>query len=182
MFGRRKRQLLGPQPRYSKGTPLSPAERYLERGLHFFEKKKHEDALADLDEAIELAPRDAELYVTRGLIEVEMGQEEDAKTDLEYAVMLDKRQWVGYYMLGMMDYRKQNYRAALDQFERAQPYAPGRAEIYLARAMAHLAVDEAEVAESIIEQAEPVFKELERKDSRYKSWRSLKTELKKRKK
>jgi Flp pilus assembly protein TadD len=143
MFGRRKIQPpSGPQPRVSTGGPLSLSDRYLERGLDRFQKKDYEAALADLDEAIRNAPDYAELYVTRGLILFEMGRDDEAMEDLAYALSRDPRQWLANYLLGMIACRRENYQLAVEEFSKAQRYAPHRPEIFYARSIAYHELDE----------------------------------------
>lgn len=158
MFRRRDRQVLGPQPRISRGEPLSLAGRYLERALYFFAKEDYENALADIDAAIEAAPKDGELYATRGFILSQTHREADAKDDLDYALRRDARQWLAYYTLGMMAFRRKEYDEAIKQFSMAQRYAPYRVEIYFARAIAHYqngdtnkALQDADIADQVID-------------------------------
>lgn len=136
MFRRKRpKPVYAPKPRISKGQTLAIWERYLERGLHFFDKGKHDEALADLDEAIRSSPRNAELYATRGMILAEMGDEEAAHEDLDYAAKLDDRQWVVHYLRGLLAYRRKHHDEAIEHLSQAQRYAPLRPEILYARAV-----------------------------------------------
>ncbi|NDJ86269.1 MAG: tetratricopeptide repeat protein [Chloroflexi bacterium] len=135
MFGRRRaRPVYAPKPRYSYGQPLTLWERHLERGLDYFSKGKNDEALADLDAAIEADDRIAELYATRGMILVEMGKEDQAHEDLAYALELDARQWLVHYVRGLIAYRKKAYDDAIEALSLAQRYVPLRPEVYYTRA------------------------------------------------
>ncbi len=119
------------------------AERYLERGLAHLDKKKYEDALADLTAAIAEEAYNAELYATRGFIYLESDREEYleyARADFEYALHLNPREWVAEYCLGMIAYAGENYEAALRHFAVARDLAPLHAEphYYLGLCYYHL--------------------------------------------
>lgn len=136
----------GPQLRHSTGAPLSISDRYLERGLHHYQHKRFAEALADLDEAIHNAPTFAELYITRAAILYELERDDDATEDAEYALRLDPRQWIGHYLLGMIAIRRENYPLAVEEFSKAQRYAPTRPEIFFSRAIAFHQQDEMTLA------------------------------------
>lgn len=157
-MGRRgKGRILPPQPRLSRGEALTMVDRYLERGLHYLEKRNLEDALADLDEAINLSPKDAELYVTRGWILAELERNQEATDDLEYAVKRDPGQWLAHYFLGLIAMRQNNHETAIQQFSQAQRIVPHRPELFFARSIAHYqsgdvakAAEDADIAEQVI--------------------------------
>ena len=137
MFWRREEIPRPPATRYSTGRPLAVWERYLERGIAAFEKESYEDALADLDEAIENTPNLGELYATRGLILHLMRRDEDSEEDLAHALNLDSHQWLVFYVQGLIAMRNKNHEEAIEYFSRAQRYVPTRPEILHSRAMAY---------------------------------------------
>jgi tetratricopeptide (TPR) repeat protein len=119
-------------------TGRTLAERYLERGLHHLDKKKYDDALADVTSAITEEPYNAELYATRGYIYLDSNQEtylDYAQADFEYAIRLDPKQWVAHYCLGMIAYAAEDYPAALGWFSTARDLAPLHPEVHYYRAL-----------------------------------------------
>jgi tetratricopeptide (TPR) repeat protein len=84
--------------------------------------------------------------VTRGYILFDMQREDEASEDLRYALVLDPRQWLAHYLLGLIAMRRENYELAIEEFSKAQRYAPTRPEIFFARAIAHHERDEMELA------------------------------------
>ncbi|MBN1963837.1 MAG: tetratricopeptide repeat protein [Anaerolineae bacterium] len=127
------------------GRRWTMADRYLERGLYHLDKKKYEDALADLNAAIEHEPDNAELYATRGVIYAESDNEDYAdyaRDDLTYARYLDPKQWVAEYYLGMMSYHEEDYHEALRRFTAARDLAPLRPETYYYRALCYYKLDD----------------------------------------
>jgi tetratricopeptide (TPR) repeat protein len=133
MFGRKKTpaQIIPPQPRISKGQPLSLVDRYLERGLHHYQNQRYAEAIADFDEAVHLAPKDAELYVTRGSVLAEKEDYDEAMKDLQHALERDPSQWLAHYVLGMIALRRNQYEEAIKKFSDAQRIVPHRPEVFL---------------------------------------------------
>lgn len=130
-------------------TGRTLAERYLERGLWHLDKKKYDDALADLGEAINQEPYNAELYATRGFIYLEANDDEYvdyAREDFEYALYIDPEQWVAHYCLGMLDYANGDYDEALRRFTLARDYAHLHPEPYYYRALCYYQLDQPERA------------------------------------
>lgn len=118
------------------GRKLTLAQRYYERGLDYFAKKKWKPALADLDEALELEPDNAEYYITRGLILLQQDEDDEAEIDFADGLRLDRTQWLAHYGRGIIAFKQENYQTAIDQFSRAQHVAPERPEVYFYRAVA----------------------------------------------
>ena len=118
------------------GLARSEAQRYYERGLQAFAQHSYEDALADLDAAIERAPGYIELYCARGIIALEAGKLPGAKEDFEYALSVSKRQWLALYGLGTLAAGRNAWAEAVEWFTKAQVLAPARPEVWYYRAVA----------------------------------------------
>ncbi len=128
------------------GLARAEAQSYYERGLRAFAMHNYEDALADLDAAIERAPGYTELFCARGVIAMEAGKLPGAKEDFEYALTLSKRQWLAYYGLGTLAAGRNAWRESADLFTQAQAIAPGRPEVWYYRAVAWYNLGEIEKA------------------------------------
>lgn len=132
--------------RRSGGQRLSLAERYYERGLHFFGKGRREEALADLDEAIAEESKNAEYYVARGLVLLQNSQADEAEEDFAYALRLDASQWGAHYGRGMRAFQENEYAQAAEHFARAHHIEPRRPEPYFYRAVAYYRAGDSERA------------------------------------
>jgi tetratricopeptide (TPR) repeat protein len=157
-------------------TGRTLAERYLERGLWHLDKKKYDDALADLVEAIHQEPYNAELYATRGFIYLEADDDEYvefAREDFDYALYIDPEQWVAHYCLGMLDYADKDYHEALRRFTLARDYAHLHPEPYYYRALCYYQLDEPERAIIEMNTAIQIFEEQhDSRRSSAKRWRT----------
>ncbi len=130
-----------PAPRW-----LSIADRYYERGLDYYAKKKLDLAIADMDAAIKHDPKKAEYYVARGLILLQSNWDTDAEKDFAHGLKLDPTQWLAHYGRGITAFKEGNYAQAIDHFSRAQHIEPSRPEIYFHRAVAFFHSGNAEEA------------------------------------
>jgi tetratricopeptide (TPR) repeat protein len=127
--------------RISRGQTLALWERYLERALAEVdkgEKANLDNAMLDINAAIDHAPRMGELYATRALISyLQNKPDAEVDADLKLAFGIDRHQWLCLYVWGLMAMRKQNYPEAVESFSQAQRYVPTRPEVLQARAMAY---------------------------------------------
>lgn len=151
------------------GKSLSLAERYYERGLHYFEKNKLDLALADLDAALEQDPKRAEYYVARGMILLQSQRPDEAEEDFAYGLKLDPMQWLAHYGRGMRAFEEGKYEDAISYFSRAQKVDPNRPEIYSYRAVAFClvgkgqeALRDAEVALQLLKPEDKLYKDAEK--------------------
>lgn len=157
----------------SNGLPLSLSQRYLERALDFYGKKKYSQALADLDEAIRADKRNAELYATRGLILIQTGETEEGLVDVAHALKIDPSQWVAYYAQALQAYESQKYAEALQYLRLAQRYSPLRPEIYIYMAAAHYQAGDKSAAEREIDSALQVLQAKDKLTSFARKWKKL---------
>jgi tetratricopeptide (TPR) repeat protein len=74
-----------------KGDDGDRAILFLHRGLARQGMGQASDALADLDQAVALAPRDAMILANRGAVKGEQGRFDDALRDLEATLAMDPR-------------------------------------------------------------------------------------------
>ena len=115
---------------------LTLGERYYERSLFHYEANHVQQALSDLDQAIETEPKHAEYYVARGLMLLESERPDEAEEDFAYGLALDPKQWLAHYGRGIKAFNEADYTAAIGFFSRAQKLAQDRPEIYYYRAIA----------------------------------------------
>jgi len=119
------------------GLLRADAQAFYERGLQAFAAQNYDDALVDLDAAIEHAPGYAELYTARGWVGLEAGKTKGANEDFTYALKLNRRDWLAQYGLGVLAYNRKAWTEAIDLFTAAQAIAPGQPEVWFHRGTAY---------------------------------------------
>jgi tetratricopeptide (TPR) repeat protein len=171
--------ILGDKIRVSSGGPLSTAERYLERALDFYERKKYDEALADLDSALRYERRNAELYATRGYILQEMGATEEAEADFARALKLDPSQWIVHYARAMGAFAKADFVAALEHLSLGQKSSGFRPELFIYRAAAYYHLGDKKHAEAAIDAAIQAIDEQLNTDPENKRLKATRTQANK---
>lgn len=158
--------LQAPETRISKGGSLREAERYVERALHFMDKKKFDKAVLDLDDAINTEPYNAEYYATRAYVLALSGEYAEAENDVKQALEKDPRQWVAHYIRGYIAFEQQKFDDALGHFAMAQRVVPLRPEMFIYRAACYFhrndyrnADKEIDSALQLLEGGDPRLKE-----------------------
>ncbi|MGO9468581.1 MAG: tetratricopeptide repeat protein [Isosphaeraceae bacterium] len=92
---------------------------YLMRGLARFEKTDCDHALADLNEALRLDPKNVAALITRAVLGLTKNRSDQALADANQAVELDPRNAFGDEQRAMIHASVKNDEAALRDFERA---------------------------------------------------------------
>lgn len=176
----RPKPVYAPVIRTSKGEVLALWERYFERGLYAYSKGDFEDALADLDEAIENVNKNGEVYAVRGMILQQMGKYDLAEEDFDLALKIDPRQWVVYYLRAHRAYQQKKYDEAITLASEAARFAPLRPEILYLRAVAYYTRGETKRAFDELEIALTSAEDPENKDQRdlYRNVKKFHTQLK----
>lgn len=99
-------------------------EAYKERSDAYYSSGNYERAIADLNIAIEQAPRDVELYVKRGLAFRRTGDYARAVADFDTAIKLKPGRASLYTMRGGAYQMQGNRTAAIADFEKALKIDP----------------------------------------------------------
>ncbi len=100
------------------------------------DKKDFEHALADLDKAVQLDPRDALAYVSRGLAWAEKEAYDKAVADFDQAIRLDPKDASAYISRGKAWTVKEEYDKAMADFDQAIRLDPKDATVYSCRGWA----------------------------------------------
>lgn len=165
---------------WRRGKRLSLDERYFERALANYQRgrpDKYELALADLDEAIELSPRNPEYYVTRGLVLMALNRWHDADEDFELALALDHTQWLVHYGRGMHAFEQREFERAKQFFSRAEQVTQilndPRPEVFYYRAVARYLLGEEDEAIRDMEFAVELLGDDDRRARMAKRWLSI---------
>lgn len=112
------------------------AEQYTERGRAHYLTGNYEEALADVERSLELAPS-ARAYNLRGVLQEEQGNTEQAFADYERAIALDSTFHFAYYNRGLLYTNQGEHELAIADFDAAIEANPNYADAYNERGAAH---------------------------------------------
>lgn len=103
---------------YLQEVPDS-GEAYNSRGLAYHMKGENDQALADLEKASQLAPRNASPLSNRGAVYISMGNYENAMAELDKAIAMNDQHAIAYYNRGLVHLNLGNYDRAIADFDQA---------------------------------------------------------------
>ena len=109
------------------------AESYRARGQVYVRRDEFAKAIADLNEAVRLNPKDAESYAIRGAILAKGGKSDDALRDLDEAIRLAPTDVLPRRLRGTVWEQQENYDKALADFDEAIRLRPSDDTSYAAR-------------------------------------------------
>jgi tetratricopeptide (TPR) repeat protein len=118
------------------GRLVSRAAMLAERAHAFYDRDEIEKALADLDEAVRLAP-EPQAYFGRGVVFLTKGEFARAIADFAEGINLAPKAAGGYYNRGMAYRRTGDYSRALDDLNEAIELDPKFAPAYFERSRVH---------------------------------------------
>ncbi len=120
---------------FSKEIVRRPADSFLflMRGLTRFEKNDIEPALADLNEALRLDPKNVMALITRAVLWTVKNRPDQAFADANKAVELDTRNAYAFEQRAMIACSQKNDDGALRDFDRAIELGSQWVMIYVAR-------------------------------------------------
>lgn len=115
------------------------ADEYYKHGLEDYRKRNLDQAILNLNEAIEALPNEAEYYAARGFFYLEDGVDDKARADFEAALKHFAYEMLAHYGLGVVAYRDSRYDEAITHFTTAHRCDTTRPEplYYLALAYYH---------------------------------------------
>ena len=113
-------------------TPKTAAE-FKQRGDKLVAERQYEEAIADYDAALRLAPQDVEILLGRGKARVLNGEPDKAIADADAVIKIDSKRFDGYLLRGLALQVQHKLDEALEDFERAVRIAPKNAECYWRR-------------------------------------------------
>jgi tetratricopeptide (TPR) repeat protein len=102
----------------------NPIASLLQRAKQDFESGKYSEARAELQHALELAPKDAGLWSYMGITDYKLKQSEAAVADFEKARALDPRNAPNYFNLGMLHHQRGEITRALEDYRLGLALAP----------------------------------------------------------
>lgn len=112
------------------------AEAFAKKGVQSAQKGNMDEAEDDLDQAIELNPKNAEAYYSRGIVKSRLEDWDGAFADFTQTIALDSSNAGAYFSRGYVKVRKGDSGGAITDYTRAIEIEPKRAEFYGSRGLA----------------------------------------------
>jgi len=113
---------------FALNTALSPTNRaatFVNRGVLRLNLHENEQALADIDAGIAIAPELGDAYVDRGAVSIALGHYDDALADLNKGISLGPhRPQIAYYDRAIIYEQRGDIRAAYYDYKKALEIAP----------------------------------------------------------
>lgn len=119
------------------GLTRYEADEYYKQALIAYHKKKLDEAVLAMDNALMLLPNNAEYWAARGFFYLQDGIEERAASDFEQALKLYPYEVLAHYGRGVIAYRRRNWDEALAHFNDAYRANPNRAETLYYLSLTH---------------------------------------------
>ena len=102
-----------------KSAESSPLDKLWDKAWELFEKEEYEKAHAGFARMIEESPSSPRGYLGMAFILANQGKNEDAGQYLERCFEMDKLVPEGYYLLGLLAERKEEWEKAIENYQRA---------------------------------------------------------------
>ncbi|MBC6936100.1 MAG: tetratricopeptide repeat protein [Chloroflexi bacterium] len=139
------------------GLSRYEADEYYRLALEAYQKKRLDDAILNMDDAIALLPGRSEYWAARGFFYLEDGVLDKAQADFEQALKLHRFEMLAHYGRGVIAYKDRNWQEALAHFTDAYRSDPKRPEtLYYLALCFHRTGDNA-AAQRFMEQAAAAF-------------------------
>jgi tetratricopeptide (TPR) repeat protein len=139
------------------GLTRYEADEYYKQALAAYGKMQLEQAILDMNQAIELLPNNAEYYAARGLFYLEDGVKDKAQADFEQALKLHRHEMLANFGRGIIAYNDKNWDEALAHFLDAYAVEPQRPEILYYLALTYHRKGNNNAALPYMEQAQAAF-------------------------
>lgn len=93
---------------------------YLQREQAEVQCKMYQQAINDINKAVEMAPEDVEMWVEKGSVHLRVGQHNEAIEALNKAISLDPKAAAAYRMLGYCQMQLKKNKEACENFAKAK--------------------------------------------------------------
>ncbi len=121
-------------------------ELYYARGAVRMTMGRFKDALADLDQALALDPKNSEYLIARGEVRLRLGSLKDAETDYTRAIEVDPENAKAYLGRGGLALARRDWASARIDLDRCATISPKFSSCYLRRGKLFEMTDEGENA------------------------------------
>ncbi len=151
------------------GLPRFEADEFYKLGLAAFDKGDYDQAIDNLNKAIDLLPTNAEYLAARGYMYLRDGIREKANDDFAAALQAYEFEMLAHFGQGIMAYKDKNWEDAETAFSRALAVEPERAETLYYLALVYHRKKDNKAALPLMQKAEDLFeiaKDKRRMDAR----------------
>ena len=111
------------------------AEQYKEKGTKFAKEGRFEDAIENLNRAIQIEPNYAAAYNNRGIVFMQQGKYKEAISDFARAIEINDQDPAFFINRGMTNEKLENYMKAIDDYGMAIDLDPYKADYYVKRGL-----------------------------------------------
>lgn len=115
----------------------SNAEPYYNRGLDYLRKSQYDEAIIELNKAIEIYPRYANAYSDRGYAYMQKRQFDRAISDFTKTLDINPQHHYAHTNRGLAYFKKSQYDKAISEFNKAIEINPKIGETYYYRGLAY---------------------------------------------
>ncbi|NWG18420.1 MAG: tetratricopeptide repeat protein [Chloroflexi bacterium] len=143
------------------GLSRYEADEYYRMALEAYQKKRLDDAILNMNEAITLLPTRAEYWAARGFFYLEDGVLDKAQADFEQALRRHRFEMLAHYGRGVIAYKDRNWQEALAHFSDAYRSDPKRPETLYYLALCFHRTGDNTAALRMMEQAAAAFTDLD---------------------
>jgi tetratricopeptide (TPR) repeat protein len=141
------------------GLTRYEADEHYKKALEAYTKRQMQEAILEMEHAINLLPNNAEYYAARGFFYLEDGIEDKATADFEQALRHYAYETLAHFGRGVIAYKSRNWDEALAHFTDAYRSDPKRSETLYYLALTHHRKGNNVMALSLMEQANAIFEE-----------------------
>ena len=93
---------------------------FLQREQAEIQCKMYQQAINDINKAVEMSPEDVEMWIEKGSVHLRVGQFNEAVEALKKAISLDSKAAAAYRMLGYCQVQQKNSKEACTNFAKAK--------------------------------------------------------------
>jgi tetratricopeptide (TPR) repeat protein len=139
------------------GLTRYEADEAYKKALEAYNRRKLDEAIPAMDEAIGLLPNSAEYYAARGFFYLEDDVDDKAEADFIQALRIYPYEMLAHYGLGVIAYKAKNWDAAQVHFINAYKANPKRAETLYYLALVYHRQGQNGLAHTFMQQATTAF-------------------------
>lgn len=120
----------------------SLADRHIDEGYELAADERYNEAIAEYDKAVSIAPNNYDAYFYRGNAYFDIGEYDKAIADYSKAIELDSNDSYSYYNRGLAYRLKGEYERALQDYDRVLIIEPDAADAHASKGACYILQDD----------------------------------------